>query len=38
MMLCMLNKQIEEAEKALKKSWKKNLGVGFEPFVDVDLP
>lgn len=29
---------IEEAEKALKKSWKENLGVSFEPFVDVDLP
>ena len=29
---------IEEAEKALKKSWKKNLGVDFEPFVDVDTP
>jgi len=29
---------IEDAEKALKKSWKKNLGVSFEPFVDVDTP
>ena len=29
---------IEEAGKALKKSWKENLGVSFEPFVDVDLP
>ncbi|GEM_PF-1540138 len=29
---------IEEAEKAVKKSWKKNLGVDFEPFVDVDTP
>ena len=29
---------IEEAEKALKKSWKENIGVDFEPFVDIDLP
>jgi hypothetical protein len=29
---------INEAEKALKASWKKNVGVDFEPFVDVDTP
>ena len=29
---------IAEAEKALKASWKKNLNVDFEPFVDVDFP
>jgi hypothetical protein len=29
---------IEEAEKALKYSWKENLGVSFEPFVDIDMP
>lgn len=29
---------IEEAKKALKKSWKKNLLVDFEPFVDTDTP
>ena len=29
---------IAEAEKALKASWKKNLNVDFEPFVDVDTP
>jgi hypothetical protein len=28
----------EEAEKALKASWKKNLNVDFEPFIDVDRP
>jgi hypothetical protein len=29
---------VEEAEKALKASWKKNLNVDFEPFVDIDTP
>ena len=29
---------IKEAERALKVSWKKNLNVDFEPFVDVDTP
>ena len=29
---------IKEAEKALKHSWKENLGVSFEPFVEIDLP
>ena len=29
---------IKEAEKALKASWMENLGVDFEPFVDVDIP
>lgn len=27
-----------QAENALKKSWKKNLKVNFEPFVDIDYP
>lgn len=31
-------KHISQAEKALKESWKKSLGVNFEPFVDVDKP
>ena len=29
---------IDEAENALKKAWANNLGVNFEPFVDVDTP
>lgn len=29
---------IGEAENALKKAWANNLGVNFEPFVDVDTP
>ena len=29
---------IDEAESALKKAWAINLGVSFEPFVDIDLP
>ncbi len=29
---------IAAAEKALKKSWMKNLDVSFEPFIDVDKP
>ena len=27
---------IKEAEKALKGSWKRDLGVSFEPFADVE--
>lgn len=29
---------VAEAEKVLKESWKKNLDVDFEPFVDIDYP
>jgi hypothetical protein len=29
---------IAKAESALKKAWPVNLGVSFEPFIDVDLP
>lgn len=31
-------KHIGEAENALKASWMVNLGVDFEPFLDVDIP
>lgn len=29
---------VQQAEKALKESWMKNLNVDFEPFVDIDYP